>query len=133
MRNYQNLQKNLPILARNIQALCDNHAGEKGIIHTHSLEICNYLKNKLVGERFLFREQTATNEKILGEHFRTSKPTVLVSPSLTFGTDLNGEKGRFQIIVKTPYPPLGLSNIGISHKKFIASSLQINSCLSMSS
>lgn len=109
--NYQNLQKNLPILARNIQALCDNHAGEKGIIHTHSLEICNYLKNKLVGERFLFREQTATNEKILGEHFRTSKPTVLVSPSLTFGTDLNGEKGRFQIIVKTPYPPLSNKRI----------------------
>ena len=35
----------------------------------------------------------------------------LVSPSLTFGTDLNGEKGRFQIIVKTPYPPLSNKRI----------------------
>ena len=109
--NYQNLQRNLPILAKHIQDLCDHHKDEKGIIHTHSLEICNYLKNKLVGDRFLFREQTATNEKILKEHFKTSRPTVLVSPSLTFGTDLNGEKGRFQIIVKTPYPPLSNKRI----------------------
>ena len=55
---------------------------------------------------FLFREQTANNEKILKEHFRTSKPTVLVSPSLGFGTDLNAEKGRFQIIVKNAVPTI---------------------------
>ena len=109
--NYQNLHRNLPILAKNIQELCDIHADEKGIIHTHSLEICNYLKTKLTGSRFLFREQVATNEKILKDHFRSDKPTVLVSPSLTFGTDLNGDKGRFQIIVKTPFPPLSNKRI----------------------
>jgi len=109
--NYQNLQKFLPIIAKNVQDLCDHHKDEKGIVHTHSLEICNYLQTKLIGDRFLFREQTATNEKILKEHFRTSKPTVLVSPSLGFGTDLNAEMGRFQIIVKTPYPPLSNKRI----------------------
>jgi Rad3-related DNA helicase len=105
------LQKNLPKIARYCQAIADNHPNEKGIIHTHSLDICKYLQQKLKGDRFLFREESANNEKILDDHFTTDKPTVLVSPSLTFGTDLNGDKGRFQIIVKTPFPPLGNKRI----------------------
>jgi len=109
--NYQNLQKFLPIIAKNVQDLCNHHKGEKGIVHTHSLEICNYLKNKLTGNRFLFREETATNEQILKEHFSSPEPTVLVSPSLSMGTDLIDDKGRFQIIVKTPYPPLSNKRI----------------------
>lgn len=109
--NYKNLERNLPILAKNCQLLCDKHADEKGIIHTHSLEICRYLQKTLKGDRFLFRDDGFNNEKLLNEHFSNDKPTVLVSPSLTFGTDLNGDKGRFQIIVKTPYPPLGNKRI----------------------
>ena len=31
---------------------------------------------------------------------------MLVSPSLGFGVDLKDELARFQIIIKTPYPPL---------------------------
>ena len=109
--NYSNLQKNLPKIARYCQAIADNHPNEKGIIHTHSLDICRYLQERLKGDRFLFREDSANNEKLLESHYATDKPTVLVSPSLTFGTDLNGDKGRFQIIVKTPYPPLGNKRI----------------------
>jgi Rad3-related DNA helicase len=55
------------------------------------------------------------NEKMLETHFNSPEPTVLVSPSLSHGTDLNGDKGRFQIIVKTPYPPLSNKRI---KKKF---------------
>ena len=63
------------------------------------------MQERLKGDRFLFREDSANNEKLLASHYATDKPTVLVSPSLTFGTDLNGDKGRFQIIVKAPYLP----------------------------
>ena len=109
--NYKNLQANLPKIASFCQQLCDKHANEKGIIHTHTLEICRYLQSKLKGSRFLFREETATNERILEEHFNSDEPTVLVSPSLTFGTDLHGDNGRFQIICKTPFPPLSNKRI----------------------
>jgi len=109
--NYENLKKNLPIIAQQIQELCDNHPNEKGLIHTHTSEICNYLQNKLKGDRFIFRDETTNNEKMLDIHLKSSEPTVLVSPSLGFGTDLNGDKGRFQIIVKTPYPPLSNKRI----------------------
>lgn len=109
--NYENLKKNLPIVAQQIQELCDNHPNEKGLIHTHTSEICNYLQNKLKGDRFIFRDETMNNEKMLDMHLKSTEPTVLVSPSLGFGTDLNGDKGRFQIIVKTPYPPLSNKRI----------------------
>ena len=95
--------------------MCDAHKDEKGIIHTHTSEICNYLQNKLKGERFIFRDETMNNEKMLEIHSNSSLPTVIVSPSLGYGTDLNGDKGRFQIIVKTPYPPLSNKRI---KKKF---------------
>lgn len=113
--NYENLKKNLPTIAQQIQEICDAHNGEKGLIHTHTGEICNYLKSKLKGTRFIFREENVNNEKLLEMHFNSKQPTVLVSPSLGFGTDFNGDKGRFQIIVKTPYPPLSNKRI---RKKF---------------
>ena len=105
------LQQNLPKLAKYCQSLCDHHANEKGIIHTHSMEICRYLQNKLIGTRFLFRDESTNNQQLLEEHFNNEGPTVLVSPSLTFGTDLHGNSGRFQIIVKTPFPPLSNKRI----------------------
>jgi hypothetical protein len=37
----------------------------------------------------------------------STKPTVLISPSLYTGLDLKDDLSRFQIIVKVPYPDLG--------------------------
>lgn len=113
--NYENLKKNLPIIAEQIQQICDNHPNEKGLIHTHTSDICNYLQSKLKGNRFIFREDGVNNEKLLDAHLNSKEPTVMVSPSLGFGTDLHGDNGRFQIIVKTPYPPLSNKRI---KKKF---------------
>jgi len=69
------------------------------------------LKTKLKGKRFIFREENVNNEKLIEMHFASKEPTILVSPSLGFGTDFKGDKGRFQIIVKTPYPPLSNKRI----------------------
>ena len=40
-------------------------------------------------------------------HRLSTKGTVIISPSLGFGTDLSDEFGRFSVIMKTPYLPLG--------------------------
>lgn len=113
--NYENLKKNLPVIAEQIKQICDNHPNEKGIIHTHTSDICSYLQTKLSGKRFIFREDGMNNEKLLDFHMKSTEPTVMVSPSLGYGTDLHGDNGRFQIIVKTPYPPLSNKRI---KKKF---------------
>ena len=71
------------------------------------MDILNEIKKRMDDERFLFREQGMNNEKILEVHENTDEPTVLVSPSMTHGIDLKGDLGKFQIIMKAPYLPLG--------------------------
>jgi Rad3-related DNA helicase len=109
--NKANLESHLPALTQQIQKLCDKHKDEKGIIHTHTLQITKYLQNNLKGNRFLFRSDEAVNEEILNQHSQATVPTVLVSPSMAFGVDLKDDLARFQIVVKAAYLPLGDTRI----------------------
>lgn len=110
--NYQNLKNYLPKVCDQIKEIVTHHKNEKGIIHTHTQEITNIVQSKL-GEdvRYLFRNLQATNEEILQEHYNSTGPTVLVSPSLMFGVDLKDDLARFQIIVKLPFLPLSSKRI----------------------
>jgi len=110
--NYKNYKVILPDIALQIKAIAEHHKTDKGIIHTHSLEITNILRDKLnSNKRFLFRDETSTNESILKEHHGTDLPTILVSPSLCYGVDLKDDLARFQIIVKLPFPPLSVKRV----------------------
>ena len=40
---------------------------------------------------------------VIAEHANSTKPTVLISPSLNIGLDLKDLLSRFQIITKVPY------------------------------
>jgi Rad3-related DNA helicase len=110
--NHKNIDEVLPKITDQAIAICGHHKNENGIIHTHSFKITSALQNKIGSDkRFLFREEGITNEIILKEHFEREDKTVLISPSLGFGTDLYGDFGRFQIIMKAPYLPLGSKRI----------------------
>jgi len=105
--NYKNLTNILPAICDQIKTITDHHKTEKGVIHTHSRDITNFIKSKLSNNmRFLFRDELSNNEDILKEHYESDFPTVLVSPSLAFGVDLKDHLARFQILVKLPFPPL---------------------------
>ena len=106
--NHSNIDRCIGNLAKSIKSICDMHKGQKGIIHTHSLDITEKLQIHLKDDvRFLFRDRITPNEEILKQHLNSPDPTVLVSPSLTHGVDLKDELARFCIIVKLPYLPLG--------------------------
>jgi Rad3-related DNA helicase len=105
--NYKNLKSSLPYIAKQIKNLCDQHKDVKGVIHTHTMEITNYLRNNINDPRFIFRGDGMTNEQILKQHLEDPSPTILVSPSLTYGVDLKDDLARFQILVKAAYMPLG--------------------------
>lgn len=105
--NYQNLQQNLPKIADLIQQICDSHEDDKGVIHTHTGYITEFLKKSLQGERFQFRYEEINNERLIKDHSEADYSSVLVSPSITHGVDLKDDLARFQIIVKLPYMPLG--------------------------
>lgn len=105
--NYNNISRLMPAIAKQIKQICLMHKTNKGIIHTHSNEITRILKKYLTEDRFLFRDEAATNEHILEKHFKSIESTVLVSPSLTHGIDLKDDLARFCIVVKMPYLPMG--------------------------
>lgn len=110
--NYKNLKIELPKICEQIKAIANHHKDVKGVIHTHTQEITNIIRDKIGADsRYLFRDAAYNNEMILKEHRDTDIPTVLVSPSLTFGVDLKDELARFQIIVKLPFLPLSSKRI----------------------
>jgi Rad3-related DNA helicase len=110
--NYKNMDEALPKLIANAVKICEHFKAEKGIIHTHTFKITDSLLKHVRGQsRFLIREAGITNEALLSEHYLRDDSTVLISPSLGFGTDLKDDFGRFSIIMKTPYLPLGSERI----------------------
>ena len=115
--NHALLEKNLPGVLQEAVKISEYHKDEKGIIHTHTFKITQELQKKLNSRRFLYREEGSTNETIIKEHNLRTDPTVLVSPSLTMGLDLKGDLGKWQIIIKLPYLPLGNKRIKMLAEK----------------
>jgi ATP-dependent DNA helicase DinG len=110
--NYKLLKTNLPKICKQVQDIISHHKNDKGIIHTHTQEITNFLRDRLpYSDRLLFRDEHSNNETILRMHKETQKPTILVSPSLAYGVDLKDELARFQIIIKLPFFPLGSKRV----------------------
>lgn len=103
--NFKNMPSMLPKLMDQISGILEEHKNDKGLIHTHTQYNADYIRNKIKNDRLLFREAGVNNEMILEEHENSSEPTVMVSPSMTYGVDLNGDLGRFQIIIKAPWLP----------------------------
>ena len=89
-----------------MEQILEKHSDMKGVIHTHTHDITDRLNSLLKTDRLLVREPGISNEDILSKHQTTNEPTILMSPSLTYGVDLKDDLARFQIIIKLPYPSL---------------------------
>lgn len=110
--SYNKIDANLPKVIEQVGKICDHYANDKGIIHTHNFKITEKIQNAFKkNKRFIFREPGINNERLLKMHRDTSVPSVVVSPSLAFGTDLPDDLGRFQVIVKLPFLPLGSKRV----------------------
>jgi ATP-dependent DNA helicase DinG len=104
--SFKNINNTLPKLVEMIKAILDNHDGQKGIIHTHSNKIANYIVENISSKRLILA--TGSNrDKALKRHITSKKNTVLLSPSMSEGVDLKGNLSEFQILCKIPYPYLG--------------------------
>src|SRR5215469_8693625 len=103
-------QKGYATIAHAIDKIMTTHKDQKGIIHTTSYEQLNFIKqniSKFNQRRLLETNPDVERDEIINEHFKSNKPTVLISPSLHLGLDLKDDLSRFQIITKVPYPSLG--------------------------
>jgi ATP-dependent DNA helicase DinG len=108
--NYNSLQSTEVRLAiaKTVDNLMSLHKNHKGIIHTTSYEQLNFIKENISetnSRRLLVTDPEIQRDEVIFEHTKgTTKPTVLISPSLHTGLDLKDELSRFQIITKVPYP-----------------------------
>ena len=109
--NYKTRDIVMPKIARLAKEICEHHGDERGVIHTHSMDITRAIEC-VVGDdpRFRFREKGIDNKMLIEEHASIPN-SIIVSPSITHGVDFNDDLARFQIIIKLPYLPLSSKRI----------------------
>lgn len=78
---------------------------QKGIIHTNSFELADWIKRDVENSRLIFHD-SSTRDDMLRLHMESKDPMVFVSPSVGTGVSFDHEKSRFQVIAKIPYPSL---------------------------
>lgn len=106
----KNKDKNFPAAVDKVRRALNYHSTHKGIIHCHSQEFSDRLRNAMWDERRLIyygNGDSDEKQEALRRHCESKEPTVLVAQSMHEGLDLRGELSRFQVILKVPYPYLG--------------------------
>lgn len=90
-----------------IGKLMNKYKGKKGIIHTVNYEIANWVKDSIKDDRFIFHDADSKDYALRKHYMDESTETVIVSPSMSTGVNFEGDRARFQILLKVPYPFLG--------------------------
>jgi ATP-dependent DNA helicase DinG len=99
----------LPKMAEEIRKLMEKYPDRKGVIHTHTYSIQEYILRSIRSDRFIANSQddTAARGRIIAEFIRSESPAILVTPSAYEGMDFKDDICRWQVICKIPYPNLG--------------------------
>jgi ATP-dependent DNA helicase DinG len=103
--SYKNKEETFKRYIPYIKKLLDKYKKNKGIIHTNSFELANWIRDSIKDPRLLFHD-SSNKDEILKFHYESEEPTVIVSPSMDTGVSFDNDKARFQIIAKVPYPSL---------------------------
>jgi ATP-dependent DNA helicase DinG len=97
----ETFKKYIPYLKK----ILEKYKEKKGIIHTNSFELSNWIKQSINDPRLIFHD-SSNKDEMLELHIKSNKPTVIVSPSMDTGVSFDNDIARFQIIAKIPYPSL---------------------------
>ncbi len=104
------LEADLPRLTDAVARIIEEHPTEKGVIHAHSYRIAAHLARMLPEAqrgRIISHVDSSGRDAALQAHLQSPDATVLLTPSMTEGINLDGDNARFQVLCKIPYPYLG--------------------------
>lgn len=117
---YKNFSDNIDNCLDAVLYICHVlHPDEKGIIHTSTFSNAELLKEKIFdymyksdngkfpgiqASRFRFYRTPQEKDACVKELKQSQLPLVIVGPSLYEGLDLKYDEGRFNILLKVPYP-----------------------------
>lgn len=103
---YKEINDSIPKAVKDINLLIACYQGKRGLVHTTSYDNQRKLEEHLKhNKRCLF--MTTTNKREMLEKFDETDDAILFSPALTEGFDGKGDKLRFQILLRIPFPSIG--------------------------
>ncbi len=100
----------LPRLANSVKEIMASYPNDRILIHTVSYRVLSYLKQSIKSDRII-THSTADRTTVLNMFKASTKPLVLLSPSMERGVDLPDDQCRVVVIAKVPYPDLGDNQI----------------------
>lgn len=109
---HKNYDKNIEGCIEDVATILKKlHPNDKGIIHTHTFGIKELLEARCMVDddlrkRVLFYTDAQSKKIVLETLKNEDFPYVIAGPSLTEGIDLRDDFGRFNILIKVPYPYL---------------------------
>ena len=104
-----------PHILKYIQKIIDAHKGEKGVIHTASNSQAWFIKKGLNSKKIWVAQGQSRMETI--RKFEESNTDLcLIGAGLKDGVDFKGDKCRYQILFKVPYPSIGSQQVKIRKK-----------------
>lgn len=101
-----------PHIVKYIQRIMDNHRDEKGVIHTSSNQQAWWIKKNL-NSKLVWVAQGQSREATIRKFEESNYPITLIGAGLKDGVDFKGDKCRYQILFKVPYPSLGSQQVKI--------------------
>lgn len=120
--NFTNFNENINGVIKDCIYICENyHPNDFGIIHTSTFKISDMIRDEVLlncnsetRSRFLFYKTPEEKEKcvamIVESQAKGGIPYIIVGASLYEGLDLKYDQGRFNIMVKVPFP--GMDDYG---------------------
>lgn len=95
-----------------IKKIISKHRDEKGVIHTSSNQQAWWIKKNLNSNK-VWVAYGGNREETIQQFEESNYPIVLVGAGIKDGVDFKGDKCRFQILFKVPYPSLGGKQVNI--------------------
>lgn len=99
-----------------IEEILDKHKNEKGVIHVSSNQQAWWLKQELSTTHKIMIAGGKDRSKFIEQFEKSRKPTILIGAGVKDGVDFKGDKCRFQILYKMPFPSLAGKQINIRKK-----------------
>lgn len=95
-----------------IKEIMSKHTHDKGVIHTSSNQQAWFIK-KMLNSKRVWVAQGPTREDTIKRFEHSKQPVTLVGAGLKDGVDFKGDKCRYQILFKIPYPSLAGKQVNI--------------------
>jgi len=105
----EHIDKSLLSLIEEIKKLMKKYPKDKGVIHTHTYKIQNFILNNIESNRLIANrpEELKKRDAIIRKFMGSVRPMILVTPSAFEGMDFKYNTCRWQVLCKIPYPSMG--------------------------